>query len=76
MLILDVRTDPYCTVRGCLNGSTEKSDYYGYWTSSITNDGYAWTVVHEGVLQFLNVTLKNYRGVRPVITISKSLITK
>ncbi len=59
-----------CTNYGC---DTSDSSNYGYWTNSSYkgNSTYAWLVSRDGYLRSAIVTLAD-RGVRPVITISKS----
>ena len=61
-----------CTVYGC---NKADSSTYGYWTSTrkVDNSTYAWLVVWDGSLGNSNVTNGNF-GVRPVITIPKSVI--
>ena len=61
-----------CTVYGC---NKADSRTYGYWTSTrkVDNSTYAWLVVWDGSLGNSNVTNGNF-GVRPVITIPKSVI--
>ena len=61
-----------CTSYGC---NVEDSSNKGYWTSTpvagITYD--AWHVGRNGILGRSNVDLTSYRGVRPVITVSKDI---
>ena len=61
-----------CTNHGC---NTSDSSTYGYWTSTPNkgNSTHAWFVNRFGILDRLCVT-NTERGVRPVITISKSNI--
>ena len=61
-----------CTNYGC---NTSDSSTYGYWTSTPNkgNSTHAWFVNRFGILDRLCVT-NTARGVRPVITISKSNI--
>ena len=68
------RTYTKCTEYGCLNNSDV--EIYGYWTaSSIAGDSlYAWNVSFDGGVSYDNVGDSDSCGVRPVITISKSLI--
>lgn len=62
-----------CTRYGC---NVEQNDNYGYWTSSeIPNTaGGAWRVSYAGSLGGVSRSIDESYGVRPVITISKSLI--
>lgn len=57
------------------NGSTVP---YIYWTlSSYDSDyNYAWGVRAVGNVSFYNISFQNYYGVRPVINVSNSLISK
>ena len=61
-----------CTNHGC---NTSDSSTWGYWTSTPNkgNSTHAWFVNRFGILDRLCVT-NTERGVRPVITISKSNI--
>lgn len=71
----------YCGMTGCnipddtqytYNGLT--SNIYGYWTSSkVTNDSTIWVVYSYGQILEVNESSSSY-GIRPVITIPKSLI--
>ena len=67
------RTRSDCKDYGCLNNADQ--DTWGYWTSSanISGSTYAWIVGGHGVLGY-NVTSITDNGVRPVITVSKSII--
>ena len=58
-----------CTAYGC---NTADSGTYGYWTSSFASSGIAWNVNRGGTLGDNDVTDAGC-GVRPVITISKSI---
>ncbi len=62
-----------CTSYGC---NIADASNYGYWTSTAVSPdtGYAWSVFRGGYLNIFNVVIATSRGVRPVITISKSLI--
>lgn len=62
-----------CTNYGC---NINDSSNYGYWTSTPVayNSGSAWNVNLSGYLQYNSVDLDDHRGVRPVITISKSIL--
>jgi hypothetical protein len=60
-----------------LNGTTHPvSGLYGYWTySPLASDaGYAWFVYCHGSLNYQGVSIASSYGLRPVITISKSLM--
>ena len=67
------RTGTMCLQLGCPNNSDVET--YGYWTSNanISDSTSAWGVDREGELNIFNVSV-TYNGVRPVITISKSII--
>ena len=58
-----------CETYGC---NTNDSGTYGYWTSSFASSGYAWRVDRDGRLNCDVVTFGGL-GVRPVITVSKSI---
>ena len=67
------RTSTNCELRGCLNNSDNET--HGYWTSTaelISING-AWHVDDAGYLSGNVVGSATYAGVRPVITVSKSL---
>ena len=68
------RTNPNCTDYGCLNNSDVSTA--GYWTASSVAGGTrnAWIVAYDGGVLSHYVDYSGYYGVRPVITISKSLI--
>ena len=53
-----------------------RSIIYGYWTSSIVanSDNKAWLVYNDASLSFSDVTTNAHYGVRPVITVKKSII--
>ena len=61
-----------CTNYGC---NTSDLSTWGYWTSTrkIDNSYYAWLVYRSGGLYSNGVT-GTYGGIRPVITISKSIL--
>ena len=63
-----------CTSYGC---NTADSSTDGYWTSSPVsgNSYFAWFVYDDGTLSFGNVVIDYGFGVRPVITLSKSVIS-
>ncbi len=63
-----------CESRGC-SQNTSTANAYGYWTSTARggDSSYAWTVSYYGYLDNYYVNYA-YRGVRPVITVSKSQI--
>ncbi len=67
------RTRSDCKENGCLNNADQ--DTYGYWTSNanISGSASAWFVNRSGILSN-NLVSDAYYGVRPVITISKSVI--
>ncbi len=63
-----------CKQHGC-NLEFKDSNAYGYWTSTarVGDSSNAWNVRDDGILSnnYVNITL---RGIRPVITVSKSSI--
>ena len=74
-----------CTSYGCNISDDNKYEYgtagstnnvYGYWTSTpvVGNSGNAWGVNWDGGLGFNDVDYGSNYGVRPVITIDKSII--
>lgn len=63
------RTDIACTDYGCLNNSNIES--WGYWTESINEPGFVWSVLEDGCLDHIRVDNLSGVGVRPVITVSK-----
>lgn len=67
-----------CTQYGCLNNATETDHFQGYWTSSPIADDFsmAWSVTNSGELYVGGVDTAIYFGVRPVITIQKSLLNE
>ena len=73
------RTNTLCTGYGCLNNSDIDSPFgglRGYWTASSRagDTKYAWHVYCSGLADYYAVEQSYNYGVRPVITISKSLI--
>ena len=64
-----------CTEWGC---SIADSSTSGYWTStpSIADSNKAWNVYSYGFIRTLNVSDATRSGVRPVITIKKSVLDK
>ena len=62
-----------CTSYGC---QTADSSTSGYWTQSPVSNisSYAWSVGSSGSLDFGSLVVGNRYGVRPVITISKSVL--
>ena len=64
-----------CTKYGC-NVANSSSSNYGYWTNTANsgNSGDAWRVDYYGSLRNLKVGYGDGGGVRPVITISKSIL--
>ena len=62
-----------CEEKGC---NIEDSSTTAYWTSSSTvnRPKYVWIVYRIGTLDYSDVSNTN-RGIRPVITISKSIIS-
>ena len=68
------RTSTNCTEYGCLNNSDQTTS--GYWTASSIADNthHAWFVTCSGSVFRNTVAFSDQFGVRPVITISKSLI--
>ncbi len=67
------RTRSDCKDYGCLNNADQEIS--GYWTSNanISSSTYAWFVYRDGNLTYRIVSLTDV-GVRPVITVSKSII--
>ena len=67
------RTRSDCTTYGCLNNADQ--DIWGYWTSNanISGSTHAWYVYRHGGLNGATVSDPG-SGMRPVITISKSII--
>jgi len=59
-----------CTTYGCNVGDNRT---YGYWTSVFASSGTAWYVNSVGALNYRAVTINDHCGVRPVITVSKSI---
>jgi hypothetical protein len=64
-----------CTSYGC---SVANSSTYGYWTSTpvVGDTDYVWIVINNGSLSEAIVNVANGFGLRPVITISKSIISQ
>ena len=64
-----------CTTNGC---NVADSSNYGYWTNTANSDvsGSAWLVRYFGALDGNNVSTADRYGVRPVITVSRSIISK
>ena len=62
-----------CTTYGC---NVADSSNYGYWTNNANsgNSRYSWYVYCCGSLSINYVGITDYSGVRPVITISKSIL--
>ena len=60
-----------CTKYGCNVGTS--SDPYAYWTSTYAADGRTWSIACDGQLNNYIVTQTDTTGVRPVITVSKSI---
>ncbi len=58
-----------CTDCGC---KVADNSNYGYWTSTAKNSSNTWSVHRGGSLSYDSVSIFRRRGVRPVITISKS----
>ena len=65
----------------CYNNAINTSEEYtyGYWTTTPANsttgeNKMAWVIFRDGVLTKRNVTIDYSLGIRPVITIDKSLI--
>ena len=69
------RTSDYCKNLGCLNNADQ--DTRGYWTSNanISDSASAWLVYRLGVLYNGPVSDPASHGVRPVISVSKSIIS-
>jgi hypothetical protein len=70
----------YDYTNGCLDYgcSVEDSSTYGYWTSTpvVGDTDYVWIVISNGSLSEATVEVANGFGLRPVITISKSIISQ
>ena len=68
------RTSSDCKDYGCSNNADQ--DTWGYWTSSanISASAFAWRVYRSGFLDNDTVSSAN-NGVRPVISVSKSIIS-
>ena len=68
------RTRRDCTTYGCLNNADQ--DTWGYWTSNakISGSAVAWYVRGIGSLEYVTVSDTGF-GVRPVISVSKSIIS-
>lgn len=64
-----------CTTYGC---NISDSSNNGYWTSTPTSGSSSnvWLVSKNGRLYYYNANDYTYRGVRPVITISKNIISE
>ena len=64
-----------CIDYGCSNNSTIENGNYSYWTSSPCTNGasFAW-FVNRGGNMALTSTSNNDRGIRPVISLPKSLL--
>ena len=65
-----------CTTYGCNVAVTDYSNY-GYWTNTAfsRNSSNAWYVYYRGYLRDDNVNNAGRYGVRPVITVSRSIIS-
>ena len=63
-----------CTTFGC---HISDSSNNGYWTSTpvLGNNNYVWLIDKVGILHGTNVSYSDRLGVRPVITISKDIIS-
>ena len=64
-----------CTTYGC---NVAVSSAWGYWTNTAYSglSNYAWSVFYKGKFYFEAVEFSAYIGVRPVITVSRSIISK
>ncbi|MGM9850258.1 MAG: prepilin-type N-terminal cleavage/methylation domain-containing protein [Bacilli bacterium] len=64
-----------CIDYGCSNNSTIENGNYSYWTSSPCTNGanYVW-FVNRGGNMALTATYNDARGIRPVISLPKSLL--
>ena len=60
-----------CTTYGCHKYDTGTN---GYWTSDFASSGNAWCINYGGVLFYGGVIYDYIVGVRPVITVSKSVL--
>ncbi len=70
------RTATDCTTYGCLNNADASMTGNGYWTSSANNlyPAYAWRVLKTALFNHDSISSTTDVGVRPVITVSKSVI--
>jgi len=70
------RTATDCTTFGCLNNADASMTGNGYWTSSANNlyPAYAWRVLKNALFNHDSISSATEVGVRPVITVSKSVI--
>ena len=61
---------------GCIDhgGNITDSSNYGYWVDTSRDTSNAWYVGRYGLLGYINIS-RTYNGVRPVITISKNIIS-
>ena len=63
-----------CKNYGCNVEDTIYSDNKGYWTNSLKDSTYARSVHRTGTLDYNEAARYSYYGIRPVITISKSIL--
>ena len=63
-----------CTFYGCNVDDTIYRDNKGYWTSSLKDSTFARSVHRTGTLDYNEAASYSYYGIRPVITISKSIL--
>lgn len=71
------RTSKDCKSTGCINNAEEAiGEVTGYWTDTAanTNTEVAWGVDRKGSLYALGINNSTYYGVRPVISVKKSLV--
>jgi len=70
------RTAIDCTTYGCLNDADVATTGNGYWTSSANNlyPAYAWRVLKNALFNHDSISSTTDVGVRPVITVTKSVI--
>ena len=63
-----------CISKGC---NIEDSSNYGYWTNSVVagSSSFVWGVNRGGFLSVNNASAMDNRGIRPVITVSKSIVS-
>ena len=70
------RTATDCETYGCLNNADASMTGNGYWTSSANNQNttFAWRILKNALFNHDSISSATDVGVRPVITVSKSVI--